>query len=214
MSKIAIKLEKVTKKFDDDLVLKDINCEFDQGKIHGLVGNNGSGKTVLLKCIIGLQLVTSGTVIVEEKVIGVERDFPESLGALIESPGFLPSMTGISNLKLLASINHKVHSKEVVESMLRVGLEPMSKKKVGKYSLGMRERLGIAQAIMEKPRILIFDEPFNGLDKNGTRKIRNLIKDINERGATVLLTSHNSQDIDSLCHDVYEMDAGMLTKIK
>ena len=146
--------------------------------------------------------------------VGIDTDFPSSLGIIIETPGFLPNLTGVKNLEILASLNKKIGLEEITESIRRVGLDPHMKKPVSKYSLGMRQRLGIAQAIMEDPLLLILDEPFNGLDKNGVSEMRRLIKGLKEEGKTILLASHNQGDIDELCDTVCEMDAGVMKMIR
>ena len=209
----AIEIKNLTKVFGEETILKNISCEFEQGKIHGIVGMNGSGKTVLLKCICGFIPPTKGKIIVEGKEISKEIDFPESLGVIIENPGFLPELSGYKNLEILAAMRGMIGKQEIYRAMEAVGLDPKSGKKVKKYSLGMRERLGIAQAIMENPRILILDEPFNGLDKKGVKEIYQLIIDLKENGKTVILVSHNVVDIQSLCDNVYEMELGVLQNI-
>lgn len=211
---IAISVQKVSKDFGQERVLKGVSRDFEKGKIHGIVGNNGSGKTVLMKCICGFLLPTEGKVIVNGKWVGRDVDFPGDLGIIIETPGFLPNITGIKNLEILASLNKRIGLAEIAGSIRRVGLDPMMKKTVGKYSLGMRQRLGIAQAIMEDPSLLILDEPLNGLDKHGVREMRDLIKSLKEDGKTILLASHNQGDIDELCDTVCEIDAGNMTMIR
>ncbi len=212
--KNAIQVKKLSKDFGQDRVLKCINRDFESGKIHGIVGNNGSGKTVLMKCICGFLLPTEGTVIVSGRRVGKDVDFPLDLGVIIETPGFLPGVTGVKNLEILASLNKKIGLSEIADAIRRVGLDPHMKKPVGKYSLGMRQRLGIAQAIMEDPSLLILDEPLNGLDKHGVAEMRKLIKWQKDEGKTILLASHNQGDIDELCDTVCEMDAGVMTSIR
>ena len=163
----AIRLKGLTKSFQKEKVLKNITHDFEKGKIHGIMGFNGSGKTVMFKCICGFLQPESGTVLVGGKQIGKELDFPDSVGIIIENPGFFLDLSGFANLKRLASLKHRISDDDVRATMRALGLDPLSKKKVGQYSLGMRERLGIAQAIMEDPELLILDEPFNGLDKQG-----------------------------------------------
>lgn len=210
----AIVIKDLIMDFKKDRVLKGISHSFESGKIHGVVGNNGSGKTVMFKCICGFLTPTSGSVIVEGKRIGRDRDFPESIGVIIEAPGFLPQFSGLKNLEILASIKKNIDVSEIAEIIRTVGLDPTSRKPVGKYSLGMRQRLGIAQAIMERPRILILDEPTNGLDKHGVREIRELIMSLRSPERTILIASHNMADIDELCDTVCEMDAGELTVVR
>ena len=211
---IAISVNNVAKCFDKECVLKNVTRDFERGKIHGIVGNNGSGKTVLMKCICGFLIPDEGEVIVSGKHVGKDVDFPGDLGVIIETPGFLPNISGIKNLEILASLNKKIGIKEIEDTIQRVGLDPHMKKPVGKYSLGMRQRLGIAQAIMENPSILILDEPFNGLDKTGVAEMRKLIKGLKNEGKTILLASHNQMDIDELCDTVCEMEAGVMTLIR
>ena len=212
--KIAISVQNLSKSFGQERVLKNVTRDFEKGKIHGIVGNNGSGKTVLMKCICGFLIPDSGSITVNGERVGVDVDFPRDMGLIIETPGFLPNMTGVKNLEILASLNKKIGLEEIAASIRRVGLDPLMKKPVGKYSLGMRQRLGIAQAIMEDPALLILDEPLNGLDKHGVREMRQLIKGLKEQGKTILLASHNQGDIDELCDTVCEMDAGVMTMIR
>lgn len=214
MSDIAIKVEHVNKMFKEIQVLKDVSVEFKEGKIYGLVGRNGSGKTVLLKCICGFLPVTSGTITVDGKIIGKEAEVPNDIGIIIEEPGFLPQYSGKKNLKFLANLNNKAQDKEIEDILIRVGLDPRNPKKVGKYSLGMRQRLGIAQAIMENPHLLILDEPTNGLDEKGVAEIRKLLLELKSETRTMIIASHNAEDIRTLCDEVYEMDGGVLTKKK
>ena len=214
MDDIAIRVEGVYKRFGTDTVLKDVSRSFERGRIHGIVGNNGSGKTVLMKCICGFLIPDSGSITVNGERVGVDVDFPRDMGLIIETPGFLPNMTGVKNLEILASLNKKIGLEEIAAAIRRVGLDPLMKKPVGKYSLGMRQRLGIAQAIMEDPALLILDEPLNGLDKHGVMEMRQLIKGLKEQGKTILLASHNQGDIDELCDTVCEMDAGVMTMIR
>ena len=214
MDDIAIRVEGVYKRFGTDTVLKDVSRSFERGRIHGIVGNNGSGKTVLMKCICGFLIPDSGSITVNGERVGVDVDFPHDMGLIIETPGFLPNVTGIKNLEILASLNKKIGLREIAASMRAVGLDPSMNKPVGKYSLGMRQRLGIAQAIMEDPALLILDEPLNGLDKHGVTEMRQLIKGLKEQGKTILLASHNQGDIDELCDTVCEMDAGVMTMIR
>ena len=214
MKDIAISVQHVYKDFGEENVLKDVTHDFEAGKIHGIVGNNGSGKTVLFKCICGFLLPTRGSIFVDYEQVGKDMDCPEDMGIIIETPGFLPALTGFKNLQLLASLRRKIGDKEIRQTIKQVGLDPDMKKHVAKYSLGMRQRLGIAQAIMEDPSLLILDEPFNGLDKQGVRDMRVLIKGLREKGKTILLASHNAGDIDELCDTVCEMEAGVLTVIR
>lgn len=209
-----ISIENLNKQFKNQLVLNNINVKFSNGHIYGIIGRNGSGKTVLLKCICGFLKPTTGVISVNHKIVGKDIDFPENLGFIIETPGFLLNYSGYKNLKYLASIRKKIDSNEIKESMSLVGLDSADKKHVGKYSMGMRQRLGIAQAIMEKPDILVLDEPMNALDKNGVEEMRRLFLKMKSEGKLILLTSHNREDIEILCDEVYEMEEGILNKLK
>ena len=194
-------------------ILMDIDVSFEQGKIHGLIGRNGSGKTMLMKCICGFIKPTSGEITVDGKRVGKDIDFPKDMGIIIETPGFIPYYSGYKNLKLLAGLNHKIGKKEVRNSMKQVGLDPDLRRHVRKYSLGMRQCLGLAQAIMENPDLLILDEPFNGLDKDGVKEMREYLLSYKEQGKTILICSHSAEDISVLCETVHEMDKGKIVKI-
>ena len=194
-------------------ILSDVNLKLYEGNIYGLVGNNGSGKTMLMKCICGLVKATSGSIIADGKELGKDCDYLENAGIIIENPGFLPYYSGIKNLMLLAGIKHRISRIQVEDAMRVCGLDPELRLSVGKYSLGMRQRLGIAQAIMENQHILILDEPMNGLDKEGVAEIRNLLLSLREKGNLILLASHNREDIEILCNEVYEVEAGRVIKL-
>lgn len=213
MADVIVKVDGVSKFFGEDQVLKEVTHDFIEGKVYGIVGNNGSGKTVLFKCICGFMKPDKGTIEVNHKRIGREVDFPEEMGIIIETPGFLPHNTGFRNLQILASLKGKISKDDIVKILEKVGLDPYMKKPVCKYSLGMRQRLGIAQAIMEDPKVLILDEPFNGLDKNGVAHIRDIILDLKKQGKTIFLASHNPEDIRILCDTVFEMDAGVFKEV-
>ena len=212
--KSAVRLVRVSKSFKKEKVLKNITHTFEWGKIHGIMGFNGSGKTVMFKCICGFLKPDEGAIWVQGKQIGKDIDFPDSVGMIIENPGFLPHLSGYANLKRLADIQKRIGPEEIKEAMAKTGLDPFSKKKAGQYSLGMRERLGIAQAIMEDPDLLILDEPFNGLDKRGADEVCGLLDELRARGKTILIAAHNMPEIEYLCDTISEMDAGRLTQIK
>ena len=191
-------------------ILNDVTVSLEAGKIHGLIGRNGSGKTMLMKCICGFIRPTRGVVVVDGKRVGKDVDFPKNMGIIIETPGFIPYYSGYKNLKLLAGLRNKIGKEEIIQAMERTGLDPKLKRHVKKYSLGMRQRLGLAQAIMEDPDILILDEPMNGLDKEGVEDMRRYLIDLREQGKTILIASHSSEDISVLCDSVYEMEKGIL----
>lgn len=209
-----ITVKDVSLKIKKDMILKDITAEFTDGKIHGIIGRNGSGKTMLMKCICGFIKPTEGEITVSGKRIGTDCDFPESIGVIIETPEFIPYYSGFKNLKLLADIRHKITDDDIRRSMELVGLDPKLKKSVKKYSLGMRQRLGLAQAVMENPDLLILDEPMNGLDKDGVGDVRRYLLNLKEQGKTILIASHSAEDIDVLCDTVVEMDKGRMERVR
>lgn len=203
-----IVVEHLTKRFGERTVLQDVSLRFDRGKIYGVVGRNGSGKTVLFKCICGFLRPTAGTVTVNGKVIGRDADMIPDTGMILEAPGFLPGYSGLENLWFLAGLRGKITRRDCARAMEQVGLNPADRKRVGKYSLGMRQRLGLAQAMMEDPAILILDEPTNGLDDQGAGEVRSLLLGLREQGKVILLASHNREDIEGMCDEVVRMDGG------
>ena len=193
-------------------LLSDVNLTLQSGMVYGLRGRNGSGKTVMMKCICGFMRPTEGKIVINGKVLHKDMDFLPSAGIIIEEPGFFPNYSGFKNLKILAGIQNRISDIKIREMMEMVGLDSKMKKPVGKYSLGMRQRLGIAQAMMEDPDILILDEPTNGLDEDGVEWFRQFILEQKERGKLILLASHSREDIEMLSDEVYYMEKGVLTK--
>lgn len=210
----AIKIDHLTKVLKKHTVLDDITLELEENRIHGFVGQNGSGKTMLFRAVSGLIFPTSGTVEVFGRVIGKDVSFPERLGLVLENIGLYPQYSGFQNLKLLASIQKKITDGEIREAISRVGLDPADKRPVRKYSLGMKQRIALAQAIMEHPRLLILDEPTNALDEEGVELIRGLVREEQERGATVLVSSHNREDIEQLCDTVTVLENGRIKEAR
>ena len=205
MEQFVIEVKNVSKSFKGIPVLNDINITCRNGKIYGIIGYNGSGKTVLFKCICGFLHVDSGEISVNGRVMGKEMDMLEHAGIIIEEPGYIRNLSGYRNLEYLYRITHKKDPAVIHSIMLKVGLDPQSRKKVCHYSLGMRQRLAIAQATMEDQAILILDEPMNGLDREGVAEMRKFFLEQKEMGKLILLASHNKDDIELLCDEVYEM---------
>lgn len=208
MEKITI--DSVGKQFRDKKVLQDISLECKKGEIVGIVGHNGCGKTVLFKCVCGLLRPTSGTIQLDDKVLGKDVDMLPSCGVIIEEPAFIGRYSAIKNLRLLYMVNQKKNENKLREVLTTVGLDPDSGKRVSKYSLGMRQRLAIAQAIMEDPEVLVLDEPMNGLDHNGVAQMRELFLKLKEEGKIILMASHNKEDIEVLCDVVVSMENGRI----
>ena len=208
-----IKIENYTQKIKKDIILNDINLHLKENKIYGFVGRNGSGKSILFKGICGLLNISNGKIIIKGKEIGKDIDFYDNLGAVLDGAGFLPNLSSFDNLKLLASIRNKISDSDIKSALNKVGLDPNDKKKYKKYSLGMKQKLALAQAIMENPELLILDEPFNGLDSYSVKDIREMLIDYKKEGKTILISSHIKEDIDILCDEVYEWDRGNINKL-
>lgn len=208
----TIEVKNVYKSFKNIEVLHDVSLQADAGSICGIIGRNGSGKTVLFKCICGFLQTDRGEIQVEGKAVGKDKSTLSNLGIIIESPGFLRHYSGYKNLEFLMGLNGKADREKINAVLDLVGLAEQKNKKVGKYSMGMRQRLGIAQAIMEEQNILILDEPMNGLDNQGVEDIRKLLLKLKEKGTAILLASHNQEDIRQLCDTVYEMDSGRIQR--
>lgn len=205
---MEIRLEQVQKKIGGITVLNKITLTMQSGTIYGLQGPNGSGKTMLMRMITGLIRPTSGTVLIDGKRLGEEIDFPEDTGLLLENPAFLEEYTGKRNLQLLASIQGKIGEEKIEKTMIRVGLNPKDKRKYRKYSLGMKEKLGIAAVVMEEPDLVILDEPFNALDRQTVEKIKDLIREERERGALVVLACHDAEILEDLADELIYLENG------
>lgn len=203
----VVEVEKVSKKIGHDVILKDISFNVEKGQVVGVIGANGSGKTTLLRLIAGLIYPTEGVVKVNGKRVhpGMLGDMPEGVGALIETPSFLPNVSGFLNLLYLSKIRAEITKQDIIQIMQEVGLDPKSTKKVSKYSLGMRQRLGIAQAIMEKQSLVLFDEPTNALDTNGAEIFEEIIKKRKAEGISFIFVSHDMAEIERFCDKVYKI---------
>lgn len=207
-----IQLTNINKTFGKQTVLQPLTMGFEEGMIHGIIGRNGSGKTVLMKMILGILQPTTGTVIVGDKRIGKDVDFPESAGAIIETIEFIPYMSAYQNLADIAAMRGNLSKTQIKEVLEMVGLGNVGRKHVSKFSMGMRQRLAIAQAVMESPKLLILDEPMNGMDEKGVEEMRQLILARKAAGTTIILSSHNIEDIRILCDQVYRIDAGVVMR--
>lgn len=211
---MEIKVKNLSKKLSNNIVLDDINIDLCSGKIYGFVGKNGSGKTMLMRAICGLILPTSGCVEIDGKVIGKNISFPESVGALIENPGFISSYSGFKNLKTLAQIKNEISDDDIISILEQVGLDPYNKKSFRKYSLGMKQKLGIAGAMMENPKLLILDEPFNGLDEESVDKVRQLIMERRGKDSLTIISCHDSDEIDKICDEIITIKLGKIVSVE
>lgn len=209
-----IEIKNLTKIISKNTVLEDINIRMEYGKIYGLRGRNGSGKTMLMRAICGLINPTSGEVIINGESLGKDISFPRSIGALIENPGFISSYSGYKNLKILADIQGKVGNDRIREVLEIVGLDPADKKKFKKYSLGMKQKLGIAAAILEKPEIIVLDEPINALDESSVKIIRGILQKYSNEGALILVSCHDSEELEYLSDEIYVIEEGRIKEHK
>ncbi|HEY4554137.1 MAG TPA: ATP-binding cassette domain-containing protein [Bacillaceae bacterium] len=200
----------VSKTINKQHILTDINLELKKSSIYGFRGKNGSGKTMLFRALCGLILPTEGTVTIGGVVLGKEASFPESVGVLIEYPGFLHGYTGFKNLKMLASLNNRINDDQIRDTIRLVGLYPDDKRKYKKYSLGMKQRLGLAQAIMEKPELIILDEPTNALDSEGIEKLKQLLLNLKAEGKCILIASHDKEELEYLSDEIFMMENGKI----
>lgn len=205
-----IKIENYSKKIKDTVVLENINMVLNDGMIYGIQGENGSGKTMLMRGICGLIKGSEGCITIDGKVIGKDISFPEDIGVLIENPSFIPKYTGYKNLKLVADIQGKVDKEEIIKTLQKVGLKPDDKRTYKKYSLGMKQRLGIACAIMGTPKLIILDEPFNGLDEKGVLQIRDVIKGLKQKNCIVIVACHDKEQLEYLSDKIYVIKEGKL----
>ena len=206
-----IEIKNVTKIIKHNTVIDNVNLTVNSGKITGLKGVNGSGKTMLMRLVSGLILPTSGEIIIDGETLGKDITFPRSIGTLIENPAFLDNYSGFHNLKLLASIQGKISDEEIREAIIAVELNPDDKKKFRKYSLGMKQRLGIAAAVMERPDIIILDEPTNALDSDGVQMVKRILQKEKERGALILISCHDLDILKELSDVIYLMNVGRLS---
>lgn len=209
---MKIEIKNVQKKFNKNIVLENVNATFESGKIYGFIGRNGSGKTVLLKMICGFFTPTEGEILIDGINVIKEKSFPKETRALIEKPKFIPDLSGFENLKLLARIQNKIGEKEILETLEKVNLLKEKDKKYAEYSLGMKQKLGIAQVLMEDPKIILLDEPFNGIESETTEKLRDLLLEEKKRGKLIILATHIKDDLTTIIDELYEFDGGIVKK--
>lgn len=207
-----LQITNATKIIDKELILDHINLKMEGGNIYGFKGKNGSGKTMLMKAICGLIRLSEGEIDINGRKLGKNQEFPESVGALIEAPGFINNYSGFKNLKILADIKGEIESEEVEGIMERIGLDPKEKKKVKKYSLGMKQKLGICAAIMEHPKLIILDEPTNALDSDSVIKLNEIIQEEKKRGALIIISSHDAEELEGLSDKIFVIQEGKIIK--
>lgn len=210
----VIELDSVTKSFKGLTLFENATATFEAGKIYGIVGHNGSGKSVLFKMICGFLLPDAGTVTIDPRFKPAGRTFPQDFGVIIDRPGYLPKKTGLDNLRDLARIRGLIGDREIRAAMEQVGLNPDLPQKVRNYSLGMKQKLALAQAIMENQQVLILDEPFNGLDIDSVETIRELLKAFREEGRTIIFSSHNREDMDLLADHIFRIRGNALEAVR
>ncbi len=211
---MKIELKNITKEFKKNIVLNDVNMTLESGNIYGFIGKNGSGKSILLKIMCGFYKPSNGKVIYDGIDIVANNSFPKNTRALIEKPGFISDLTGYENLEMLAAIEGKIGASEIIKTLEKVNLLEEKDKKFGNYSLGMKQKLGVAQVLMEDPEVMIFDEPFNGIEEDTSNKLRELLKLECKKGKIIIIASHIKEDIDGLANIVYKFDVGKVTKVR
>ncbi len=209
MEQSYIEIKNVTKKINGNLILDNITLNLDRGKVYGIKGKNGSGKTMLFRAICGF-IKTEGSVMVNGKSIGKDGSYPDNIGVLLENPGFLPNYSGFKNLKYLAEINKKINDEDIINILKEVGLDPHEKKSFRKYSLGMKQKLGIAQAVMENPDVVILDEPTNALDEESVKKINSMIRKLKNDNKLVFISNHNRDELEMICDEIYSIENGKI----
>ena len=209
MGQSYIEIKNVTKTINGNLILDNITLNLDRGKVYGIKGKNGSGKTMLFRAICGF-IKTEGSITVNGRSIGKDGSYPDSVGVLLENPGFLPNYSGFKNLKYLAEINKKINDEDIINILKEVGLDPHEKKSFRKYSLGMKQKLGIAQAVMENPDVVILDEPTNALDEESVKKINSMIRKLKNDNKLVFISNHNRDELEMICDEIYSIENGKI----
>lgn len=212
MSEVIIEVKHVSKSFKNIPIFDDVTISFESGKCYGLVGYNGSGKSVFFKMLCQFIRPDTGEIIISNKFLSNKGDYPQNFGIIIDRPGFIGNKTGYENLKELASIKNEISDQKIKDTMHLLGINPDLKQKMKNYSLGMKQKIALAQAIMENQSVLILDEPFNGLDSSSVNNVRDIIIDLKKQNKTILLTSHNQEDLDILCDEIYMIDQHKFVK--
>ncbi len=210
---MKIEIRDLNKKIGKNQILDNISVTLISGKVYGLSGTNGSGKTMLMRALCGLIRPSSGEIRIDNQILGKDISFPPSVGALIEAPSFIPKYTGFKNLKILAAIKNKINNQDIRNTLIQVGLDPDDRRAYRKYSLGMKQRLGIACAVMENPNLILLDEPFNALDECGTKLIHGLLNSLKENGALIVLAAHDKTELESLSDEILIMSEGRVENI-
>lgn len=210
---MKIEIKNLKKKFKDELVLNDVNINFESGKIYGIVGKNGYGKSVLLKILCGFYLPTEGEILQDGYNYISKNEFPKNARALIENPAFLPDLSGLENLMMLAKVQNKITEEDILELMKKVNLYEQKDKAYKKYSLGTKQKLGVVQVLMENPDLIILDEPLNGVEKDSAKILRDILIEEKNKGKIIIVATHIKEDLETLCDEVYEMDSGKLIRI-
>lgn len=211
---MKIEVKNLSKKFKNEEIINNINITFESGKIYGIIGKNGSGKSVFLKILCGFYSSSEGEILYDGVVLDAQKSFPPNTRALIEKPDFIPDLTGFDNLKLLAKIQNTISDDEILKAMEQVNIVDDRNKKYGKYSLGMKQKLGLAQVIMENPKVMIFDEPLNGIEDDTADKFRDFLKKEKKKGKIIIVASHIKEDIENLCDVIYKFNNKKLELVK
>lgn len=199
-----------TKVLGSNRVIDDVSLTMKSGRVYGFKGQNGSGKTMMMRAVCGLILPTEGSVIIDDKIVGADISFPESVGLLLENPAFVNGYSGFKNLKMIASISKKIDDNQIVSAMEKVGLDPKDKKPYRKYSLGMKQKLGVACAVMEKPDLVILDEPLNALDEDGINRVKDIVREAKEGGALVIITCHDNEELYEMSDEIFILEGGKI----
>ena len=211
---MKININDISREIKSNMILNHITLEFESGKIYGLYGHNGSGKTMLLRAIAGLIQIDKGEIVIDHQTLHQDIDYPPEMGLIIETPTFFKYYTGMENLLYLAEIRDKISKTDVIEALKRVRLDPNDKRTVAKYSLGMKQRLAIAQAIMEKPQLILLDEPTNALDQDAILQFKKIMTAEKMRNACIIIATHNHQDIDELFDEKIYLDSGKVERVE